>query len=256
MWSRPHWSFLVRALQRFLLQRWYLCTILAVSGLAFEFAWLPMVMFGGRLGSVLAGAIAFSFHLGVDLLQGLDFKPFWCPVFWVFLPDVQALWHGQDVLPDQIWPILAQGFAEEPCRWLMSATYLLLQVVVAIRFMDCWEGMECLPLTCCPMFAVPRNLFDDELRAGVITDLDLRGGGYVDFAYIATSPEWPAGTRLQCMQSIWNFSNWQSSGEPLPDGGMVAGGLATASVPFSPGTTIFPLRQLRPVLSVLRPTLL
>ena len=119
------------------------------SGLAFEFAWLPMVMFGGRLGSVLtlaaiqshlisfcqsewarlskqsplcaevlAGAIAFSFHLGVDLLQapcfkpegsrvqyrmssaictaeGLDFKPFWCPVFWVFLPDVQALWHQQ-----------------------------------------------------------------------------------------------------------------------------------------------------------------
>lgn len=34
--------------------------------------------------------------------------------------------------------------------------------------MDCWEGMECLPLTCCPMFAVPRNLFDDELRAGVL----------------------------------------------------------------------------------------
>ena len=32
MWSRPHWSCLVRALQRFLLQRWYLCTILAVCG--------------------------------------------------------------------------------------------------------------------------------------------------------------------------------------------------------------------------------
>ena len=30
MWSRPHWSWLVRALQRFLLQRWYLCTILAM----------------------------------------------------------------------------------------------------------------------------------------------------------------------------------------------------------------------------------
>lgn len=60
------------------------------SGLAFEFAWLPMVMFGGRLGSVLAlakpcvselvqnvhvkvlaGAIAFSFHLGVDVLQAV-----------------------------------------------------------------------------------------------------------------------------------------------------------------------------------------
>lgn len=32
MWSRPHSSFLVRALQRFLLQRWYLCTLLAVFG--------------------------------------------------------------------------------------------------------------------------------------------------------------------------------------------------------------------------------
>lgn len=78
-------------------------------------------------------------------------------MFWVFLPDVQALWHGQagteaeltagrgpnhglviflsicpafmlaaapncqqDILPDEIWPVLAQGFAEEPCRWLMS----------------------------------------------------------------------------------------------------------------------------------------
>ena len=65
--------------------------------------------------------------------------------------------------------------------------------------------MECLPLTCCPMFAVPRNIFEDELRGGallsgagcfiflfvtvalvpvkVMTDMDLRGGGYVDFAY-------------------------------------------------------------------------
>ena len=47
-----------------------------------------------------------------------------------------------------------------------GAMYLVLQVVVAIRFMDCREGMECLPLTCCPMFAVPRNIFDDELRGG------------------------------------------------------------------------------------------
>mmetsp|Transcript_23692 Transcript_23692/g.53313 ORF Transcript_23692/g.53313 Transcript_23692/m.53313 type:complete len:554 (+) Transcript_23692:32-1693(+) len=183
MWSRPHSFFLVRKLQVFLLQRWWLCTFLAVSALIFEFGWLPLVMLGGRYGSVIAGAVAFSFHLGVDVLQGLDFKPFWCPVFWVFLPDAQAVWHGQD-LPGEDWTsVLAQGFVEEPCRWLMSATYLILQVVVAVRFMDCREGMECLPLTCCPMFAVPRNVFEDELRGGVLTDLDLRGGGHVDFAY-------------------------------------------------------------------------
>ncbi|CAE7484069.1 unnamed protein product [Symbiodinium pilosum] len=183
MWSRPHSWLVVQKLQAMLLQRWWLCTILALSALAFEFGWLPLVLFGGKAGSVLAGAVAFWFHLGVDVLQGLDFKPFWCPVFWVFLPDLQSLWHGQD-LPNETWTVmLAQGFIEEPCRWIMSAMYLVLQVVVAIRFMDCREGMECLPLTCCPMFAVPRNIFDDELRGGVMTDLDLRGGGHVDFAY-------------------------------------------------------------------------
>ena len=100
---------------------------------------------------------------------------------------------GQEMLSNETWTaVLAQGFLEEPCRWIMSglassreqrpaqlvalavffspfirgATYLLLQVVVAVRFMDCREGMECLPLTCCPMFAVPRNVFQDELRGG------------------------------------------------------------------------------------------
>lgn len=184
MWSRPHrWS-VVNTLQRVLLQRWWLCSFLAVSGLVFEFGWLPLVLIGGRIGGILAAAIALSFHMGVDMLQGLDFKPFWCPVFWVFLPDLQSLWHGQEALPGEMWTsILAQGFVEEPCRWLMSATYLILQVLVTVRFLDCREDMECLPLTCCPMFAVPRNIFDDEVRGGVITDVDLRDGGHIDVAY-------------------------------------------------------------------------
>lgn len=105
--------------------------------MAFEFAWLPMVMFGGRLGSVLSldledfgptwkfesrklrcWLVRLRFPSTLALIycrsekvrksfippsrehqplqpEGLDFKPFWCPVFWVFLPDVQALWHGQ-----------------------------------------------------------------------------------------------------------------------------------------------------------------
>ena len=342
------------------------------SGLAFEFAWLPMVMFGGRLGSVLtlaeiqsylisfcqsewarlskqsplccaevlAGAIAFSFHLGVDLLQAPCFKPegsrvqyrmssafislmhCWGPRLQaVLVPCVLGLparcagtvaWTGPESIDIQIpnlcintpfkpknnhsgpfwiiyihnlqnhrlshiyiyiylWyfmcvrvvdifvvsrlspsdpsavlcsgrpprsdlanlgsgirrgtlPLADELGAKHPrgknamvssmissfpygklmmnmlmisdYMWLSwytgfwgtkdwrpqisrcanhfrthllpGATYLLLQVVVAIRFMDCWEGMECLPLTCCPMFAVPRNLFDDELRAGVL----------------------------------------------------------------------------------------
>mmetsp|Transcript_31605 Transcript_31605/g.57469 ORF Transcript_31605/g.57469 Transcript_31605/m.57469 type:complete len:556 (+) Transcript_31605:81-1748(+) len=184
MWSRPHRLSIVRSLQKFLLQKWYLCTFLALSGLIFEFGWLPLVLLGGRMGSVLAAAIAFSFHMGVDVLQGLDFLPFWCPVFWAFLPDLQSLWHGQELMPHQTWTaVLAQGFEEEPCRWLMSAMYVLLQFIVSVRLMDCREGKECLPLTCCPMFAVPRNLFDSEVRGGVMTDCNLRTGGSIDFAY-------------------------------------------------------------------------
>lgn len=182
MWSRPHRLPIVRALQSCILRNWWLCTAMALSGLLFEFLWLPVVLFGGHYGGVIAAVVAIGFHLGVDTLQGLDFKPFWCPVFWVFLPDFQAVLHGAEP-PLDMFAILAQGFEEEPCRWMMSAAYVLLEAIVALRFMDCFEGMECLPLTCCPMFALPRNLFGDELRGGVLTDLDLRGGGHVDFAY-------------------------------------------------------------------------
>jgi len=186
MWSRPHHWPIVRKLQRFMLSHWWICSGMAVSGLLFEFAFLPAVLLGGPLANVLAAAVALGFHFGVDLLQGLDFFPFWCPVFWVFLPDLQALLTGHEhpYSAEDAWTsILARGFEEEPCRWLMSATYVAIQVLVALRFQDVREGMESLPFTCCPMFSAPRNLFGDELRGGCITDLDLRNGGHVDFAY-------------------------------------------------------------------------
>lgn len=184
MWSRPHRYMIVRSLLGFILKRWYLCTAMALAGLVLEFGWLPLVLMGGRAGGVAAALIAFSFHLGIDVLQGLDFKPFWCPVFWAFLPDAQALWMGLPEGPESTWyAILAQGFDEEPFRFCLSAGYVLLQIIVAVRFLDCKEGKECLPFSCCPMFMVPRNIFDNELRGGVLTDLDFRGGGHIDFAY-------------------------------------------------------------------------
>lgn len=184
MWSRPHpWS-LVRRLQRMLLTRWWLCSVLAASGLIFEFGFLPLVLLGGEAGATVAAGIALSFHVGVNLLQGLDFMPFWCPVFWVFLPDLQAVLQGLPAAPDQHWTaVLIQGFEEEPCRCMLSAAYLMGQIIVALRFLDLRKGLECLPFTCCPMFAVPRNLFGDEIRGGVLTDLSLRQGGHLDFAY-------------------------------------------------------------------------
>mmetsp|Transcript_3695 Transcript_3695/g.10689 ORF Transcript_3695/g.10689 Transcript_3695/m.10689 type:complete len:537 (+) Transcript_3695:100-1710(+) len=184
MWSRPHRWAVVRKLQRCMLSRWWVCSFLAVTGLAFEFAFLPAILLGGPLMSVLAAGAALGFHFGVDVLQGLDFFPFWCPVFWVFLPDLQAVLSGRELGAEDAWSsILARGFEEEPCRWIMSATYVLIQLVVQLRLQDVRENMESLPFTSCPMFAAPRNIFGDELRGGCITDLELRSGGHVDFAY-------------------------------------------------------------------------
>lgn len=183
MWSRPHRFKLVRKLQVLLLTRWWACTGLALGGLVFELGFLPAVLLGGRLGAAVAAAVALGFHVGVDVLQGLDFMPFWCPVFWAFLPDLQGLLYGLESQPEEAWTaILMQGFQEEPCRWLMSAAYVGLQVLTALFFMDLGDR-EVLPLTCCPMFAMPRNLFGKEVRGGLLCDFDLRHGGHIDFSY-------------------------------------------------------------------------
>jgi hypothetical protein len=184
MWCRPHRWAIVRGLQRELLKRWWACRALAMGGLVFELGFFPLVLLGGQVGSVVAATVALGFHIGVDLLQGLDFMPFWCPVFWAFLPDLQGLLTGRAISPDETWyATVAQGFEEEPCRWMLSAAYLVMQVIVAIRFQDLFEGKEALPFTCCPMFAVPRNMFSDELRGGVLTDSNFRDGGHIDVMY-------------------------------------------------------------------------
>jgi hypothetical protein len=140
-------------------------------------------MFGGHVGSVIAVVTALGFHLGVDVLQGLDFKPFWCPVFWVFLPDLQAVLLGSSALPEDAWPaIMSRGFEEEPFRWTASAAYLVVQLIVVLSLQDL-RGPDVLPWTCCPMFALPRNLFGQEMRGGALTERNLRDTGTIDVQY-------------------------------------------------------------------------
>merc|ERR1719326_2686726 len=154
----------------------------AVTGLIFEFGFLPLIIFGGPISHVLAALVAIGFHIGVDMLMGLDFLAFWCPVFWVFLPDLLELVNpGSE--PVQNVDMLVEGFRAEAWRVTFSSIYVAMQLVVALRFMDMREGKECLPFTCCPMFGVPRNLFVDGIKAGVSTDFSLRQSGYLDIAY-------------------------------------------------------------------------
>lgn len=171
-------------MQGFIITRWWACTSMAVTGMVFELGFLPLVLFGEPIGAVLAATVAIGFHAGVGVLQGLDFFPFWCPVFFAFFPDVRLLLSGRAPTEEEtLVGIMAQGFEEEPWRWVFSAAYLGGQVIVALRFMDLRAGKECLPFSCCPMFSAPRNVFGDEMRGGVLTDVDLRSGGFLDVAY-------------------------------------------------------------------------
>jgi len=183
MWSRPHRWKLVRQFQKFLVTRWWVCSAMAIGGLAFELGFLPIYLLGGHTGGALMAVTALAFHLSVDIVQGLDFKAFWCPVLWAFLPELQAVVGGYQPAASESWfAVLAQGFEEEPFRWLVSATYLISQVVVSLKLQDIF-GKDCLPLTCCPMFAMPRNIFGDEVRACVLSEFNFRDAGYLDLAY-------------------------------------------------------------------------
>jgi hypothetical protein len=181
-WSRPHPSEMIQKLIEALMSNPWAMSFAAVTGLIFEFGFLPLIIFGGPASHVIAALVAIGFHIGVDTLMGLDFLAFWCPVFWVFLPDLMELVNpGSE--PVQNLDMLVAGFNDEAIRMTLSSIYVGMQLVVALRFMDMREGKECLPFTCCPMFGVPRNLFLDGIKAGVSTEFSLRQSGYLDIAY-------------------------------------------------------------------------
>merc|ERR1719487_2226435 len=181
-WSRPHPSETIQAIIEWLITNRWALSFAAVAGMIFEFGFLPLIIFGGPASHVLAALVAIGFHVGVDVLMGLDFLCFWCPVFWVFLPDLlELITPGSQ--PVQNTGMLVEGFRDEAWRVTFSSIYVGMQLIVALRFMDMREGKECLPFTCCPMFGVPRNLFLDGIKAGVSTEFSLRQSGYLDIAY-------------------------------------------------------------------------
>merc|ERR1719487_2158366 len=181
-WSRPHPSEMIQGIIEWLITNRWAMSFAAVAGMIFEFGFLPLIIFGGPASHVLAALVAIGFHVGVDMLMGLDFLCFWCPVFWVFIPDLLELINpGSEQV--QNTDMLVEGFRDEAWRVTFSSIYVGLQLLVALGLADMREGKECLPFTCCPMFGVPRNLFLDGIKAGVSTEFSLRQSGYLDIAY-------------------------------------------------------------------------
>mmetsp|Transcript_29529 Transcript_29529/g.84563 ORF Transcript_29529/g.84563 Transcript_29529/m.84563 type:complete len:531 (-) Transcript_29529:54-1646(-) len=202
MWTRPAKTAAVRWAQEFLLCSPYACTVFGCLSLVFE-AGFPAIFFTPHWCTVALGAGAsLSFHAGIELLMGLDFLSYWCPVLLAFAAkDTAALATAAttggsiievasaafDSLLGPQGPgtlaALEQGLAAQPLALAAAAVYLLGQVVVSFTLRDIL-GEEKLPFSCCPMFFFPRNLFSATPKLFCLSGANWRKGGYLDCSWL------------------------------------------------------------------------
>jgi len=72
------------------------------------------------------------------------------------------------------WRAILNGWQLEPYFFLPAAIYTSLQVLTAVTLRDFWLD-DVLPLSCCPMFMLPRNPFDAWPKWWTMTDAPLNG---------------------------------------------------------------------------------
>mmetsp|Transcript_55157 Transcript_55157/g.129134 ORF Transcript_55157/g.129134 Transcript_55157/m.129134 type:complete len:521 (+) Transcript_55157:100-1662(+) len=195
MWSRPGKHPLTKAAQRFLLCSPWLCGALGVGSLIFE-AGFPAILLMPRWASILLGLVgSVAFHGGIELLMGLDFLSYWCPVLPVFAAqDIGMIFGkgsisaGSEILaslsqPTSSLETLVAEFANEPLAMSIVGLYLLAHMMVSFTFRDIL-GEEKLPLSCCPMFFFPRNLFSYTPKLFCMAGANFRKGGVIDCSWM------------------------------------------------------------------------
>merc|ERR1711998_515689 len=112
----------------------------------------PLALLDPRL-SLLFAAVAIKFHLGTFFVLGLDFYSYWAPAVLVFILQPSG-------------SVLETCSATPWSQLVPAGVFTLAQLGVAVGSLatgwrncfSCWEWL--LPFTCCPMFQIPRNLFD------------------------------------------------------------------------------------------------
>jgi len=111
------------------------------------------------------GLNGFAFHAGIFLMQGLDFVTFWSPALLVFLVGVPS---------SEPWMATLQGATHEAGFFLPATVYTALQLLTALTLRDFWLD-DILPFSCCPMFMLPRNPFDEWPKWWTMTTAPLNG---------------------------------------------------------------------------------
>lgn len=160
-----------------------ICSALAVASIIFEF-FFPAVLLLPKGQAALFGTVGgVAFHGGIELLMGLDFLSYWCPILLVFI--AQPVW-GASIGTSQdegFLTVLRQGFAGEPLAVGLAIAYLAVQAAVSLTFRDLL-GEEKLPFSCCPMFFFPRNLFSADPKLFCMSGANYRVAGNLDSSYV------------------------------------------------------------------------
>ncbi|KAJ9449828.1 hypothetical protein DIPPA_05185 [Diplonema papillatum] len=168
LWSRPgptpdHWITRLQA-KATCLPGVVLC-VLSCGALVFELGSPVAVVLGHKMLFALA---AWSFHVGVFVMYGIDFVSHWTPALLAFC--AASMPCGCDGF-EGVW---------EVGEWL-AVGYLGLQVwfgVVTLN--EARGGPGPLPFSCSPMFAMPQDLCGDGM-VNWFTDIDcdLRAAGHL-----------------------------------------------------------------------------
>lgn len=202
MWTRPAQHPLVRWAQEFLLCSPYVCTVFGVLSLIFEAGFPFILLLPHGLMVALGAGASLAFHAGIELLMGLDFLSYWCPVLLAFGAQDLAVFASSAVQSGSATAAMSalvkslnspqhqvasaalwSGFEAEPLAVLLAGAYLLGQLFVSFTLRDIL-GEEKLPYSCCPMFFFPRNLFSKAPRLFCISGANWRRGGYLDCSWL------------------------------------------------------------------------
>jgi hypothetical protein len=169
MWSRPAGPRTLW-LQRFLLTRPVLLTLLATGSVCFETCFILAPT--SDLLCLVFGLNGLLFHYSIGVLQGLDFVTFWSPALLAFLIGVPSR---------EPWTAVFTGLERETGFFLPAVIYTLLQILTALTLRDFWLE-DILPFSCCPMFMLPRNPFDEWPKWWTMTDAPINGSTRVSGA--------------------------------------------------------------------------
>jgi len=174
MWSRPGGK-ISQAIQEFAFRRLWLNSFMATFTLIFQLS-VPLAVLDLRI-SWLFFVLSFGFHAGVLVTTNISFMPYWVPALLIFVfPHGAAPFDG----PFESAAFALNGAYEaNTLGFSCVCFYLLAQALVTLFLVDLTVG-DILPITCEPMFVLPRSIHDQWPKLLVMTDANCREAGHLE----------------------------------------------------------------------------